>query len=94
MLIKQADSDLPVFPCTTLHVRAALDRALALTGPTLGHRGRRCPATGAVGRAVRADQAVRQAARARELPVRRPPPRRARSAASTYHGSLHSPGAT
>ena len=28
-LIKQADSDLPVFPCTTLHVQAALDRALA-----------------------------------------------------------------
>ena len=29
LLIKQADSDLPVFPCTTLHVAAALDRALA-----------------------------------------------------------------
>ena len=29
MLIKQADSDLPVFPCTTLHVQAALDAALA-----------------------------------------------------------------
>ena len=29
MLIKQADSDLPVFPVTTLHVEAALDRALA-----------------------------------------------------------------
>lgn len=28
MLIKQADSDLPVFPCTTLHVRAALDAAM------------------------------------------------------------------
>ncbi|QIK65003.1 amino acid racemase [Nocardioides sp. HDW12B] len=28
-LIKQADSDLPVFPCTTVHVQAALDRALA-----------------------------------------------------------------
>ena len=28
LLIKQADSDLPVFPCTTLHVEAALDRAL------------------------------------------------------------------
>jgi aspartate racemase len=28
MLIKQADSDLPVFPVTTLHVEAALDRAL------------------------------------------------------------------
>ncbi len=29
LLVKQADSDLPVFPCTTLHVTAALDRALA-----------------------------------------------------------------
>jgi aspartate racemase len=29
LLIKQADCDLPVFPCTTLHVTAALDRALA-----------------------------------------------------------------
>ena len=29
LLVKQADSDLPVFPCTTLHVGAALDRALA-----------------------------------------------------------------
>ena len=28
MLIKQADVDLPVFPCTTLHVQAALDAAL------------------------------------------------------------------
>lgn len=28
LLIKQADSDLPIFPCTTLHVEAALDRAL------------------------------------------------------------------
>ncbi len=28
MLIKQADSDLPVFPVTTLHVEAALDRTL------------------------------------------------------------------
>jgi aspartate racemase len=28
LLIKQADVDLPVFPCTTLHVEAALDRAL------------------------------------------------------------------
>jgi aspartate racemase len=28
LLIKQADADLPVYPCTTLHVRAALDRAL------------------------------------------------------------------
>ena len=29
LLIKQADVDLPVFPCTTLHVEAALDRALS-----------------------------------------------------------------
>jgi aspartate racemase len=29
LLVKQADSDLPVLPCTTLHVEAALDRALA-----------------------------------------------------------------
>lgn len=29
LLIKQADSELPVFPCTTLHVQAALDQALA-----------------------------------------------------------------
>ena len=29
LLVKQADSDLPAFPCTTLHVAAALDRALA-----------------------------------------------------------------
>ncbi len=28
-LIHQADVDLPVFPCTTLHVRAALDAALS-----------------------------------------------------------------
>ena len=28
MLVKQADCDLPVFPCTTLHVDAALDQAL------------------------------------------------------------------
>lgn len=28
LLVHQADSDLPVFPCTTLHVAAALDRAL------------------------------------------------------------------
>lgn len=28
-LIQQSDVDLPVFPCTTLHVNAALDRALA-----------------------------------------------------------------
>jgi aspartate racemase len=28
-LIHQSDVDLPVFPCTTLHVEAALDRALA-----------------------------------------------------------------
>ena len=29
LLIHQADVELPVFPCTTLHVEAALDRALA-----------------------------------------------------------------
>ena len=29
LLIRQADVDLPAFPCTTLHVQAALDRALA-----------------------------------------------------------------
>lgn len=29
LLVQQADSDLPIFPCTTLHVQAALDRALA-----------------------------------------------------------------
>ena len=29
LLVKQADSELPVFPVTTLHVAAALDRALA-----------------------------------------------------------------
>ncbi|WP_121257945.1 aspartate/glutamate racemase family protein [Nocardioides ferulae] len=29
LLVRQADSDVPVFPCTTLHVSAALDRALA-----------------------------------------------------------------
>ena len=29
LLVKQADSEIPVFPCTTLHVSAALDRALA-----------------------------------------------------------------
>lgn len=28
LLVHQADSDLPLFPCTTLHVEAALDRAL------------------------------------------------------------------
>jgi aspartate racemase len=28
MLVHQADSELPVFPCTTLHVNAALDLAL------------------------------------------------------------------
>ena len=28
LLVKQADSELPLFPCTTLHVAAALDRAL------------------------------------------------------------------
>ncbi len=29
LLVKQSDVELPVFPCTTLHVQAALDRALA-----------------------------------------------------------------
>jgi aspartate racemase len=29
LLVRQADADLPVYPCTTLHVNAALDRALA-----------------------------------------------------------------
>jgi aspartate racemase len=29
LLITQADCELPVYPCTTLHVNAALDRALA-----------------------------------------------------------------
>jgi aspartate racemase len=29
LLVKQADVDLPVFPCTSLHVEAALDRALS-----------------------------------------------------------------
>ena len=29
LLVHQADSELPVFPCTELHVEAALDRALA-----------------------------------------------------------------
>jgi aspartate racemase len=29
LLVKQADSEIPVFPCTSLHVEAALDRALA-----------------------------------------------------------------
>jgi aspartate racemase len=29
LLVKQADSEIPVFPCTSLHVGAALDRALA-----------------------------------------------------------------
>ncbi|WP_395657350.1 aspartate/glutamate racemase family protein [Nocardioides sp.] len=28
MLVRQADANIPVFPCTTLHVAAALDRAL------------------------------------------------------------------
>lgn len=28
LLLRQADVELPVFPCTTLHVEAALDRAL------------------------------------------------------------------
>ncbi|MGN0062639.1 MAG: aspartate/glutamate racemase family protein [Nocardioides sp.] len=29
LLIKQSDVEIPLFPCTTLHVQAALDRALA-----------------------------------------------------------------
>ncbi len=29
LLVKQADAELPLFPCTTLHVEAALNRALA-----------------------------------------------------------------
>ena len=29
LLVRQSDVELPVFPCTTLHVSAALDRALA-----------------------------------------------------------------
>jgi aspartate racemase len=29
LLVKQADSEIPVFPCTTLHVATALDRALS-----------------------------------------------------------------
>lgn len=29
LLVKQADAEIPVFPCTTLHVGAALDRALS-----------------------------------------------------------------
>jgi aspartate racemase len=29
LLIKQADAEMPVYPCTTLHVNAALDRALS-----------------------------------------------------------------
>lgn len=29
LLVRQADAEIPVFPCTTLHVEAALDRALA-----------------------------------------------------------------
>jgi aspartate racemase len=29
LLIKQSDANIPVFPCTTLHVEAALDRALS-----------------------------------------------------------------
>lgn len=29
LLVKQSDAELPVYPCTTLHVNAALDRALA-----------------------------------------------------------------
>jgi len=29
LLVKQADAEIPLLPCTTLHVEAALDRALA-----------------------------------------------------------------
>ena len=29
LLVKQADVEVPVFACTTLHVAAALDRALS-----------------------------------------------------------------
>lgn len=29
LLVKQSDSEFPLFPCTTLHVEAALDRALS-----------------------------------------------------------------
>jgi aspartate racemase len=29
LLVKQADAELPLFPCTSLHVEAALDRALS-----------------------------------------------------------------
>jgi aspartate racemase len=29
LLVKQADAELPVYPCTTLHVNAALDRAVS-----------------------------------------------------------------
>ena len=29
LLVKQADAEIPVLPCTTLHVEAALDRALS-----------------------------------------------------------------
>ena len=29
LLVRQADIELPAIPCTTLHVQAALDRALA-----------------------------------------------------------------
>ncbi len=32
LLVKQSDVELPVFGCTTLHVEAALDRALGKTG--------------------------------------------------------------
>jgi aspartate racemase len=35
LLVKQADADLPVYPCTTLHVNAALDRALSEPGAPL-----------------------------------------------------------
>lgn len=32
LLVKQADVEVPLYPCTTLHVEAALDRALARSG--------------------------------------------------------------
>ncbi len=38
LLVKQADADIPVFPCTTLHVEAALDRALAAAAGTVPRR--------------------------------------------------------
>ena len=36
LLVKQADAEIPVFPCTTLHVAAALDRALSLISARRG----------------------------------------------------------